>query len=339
MSYVPNPQDPTRPTTQDLAGNMAAELQALKGYLQSLVASGSNFANIGGFRNRLKNGAFNVAQRGSSFTFAPNTPGYTVDQWSVSNVGPTGANVNVNQYSGGVNSNNKYLTITPSTSPATGSFALTQILESVDCQDLIAGTTITISGMLSVNNLGANIPQVILYAPTAVDNWTSQVAVSAQLPVNITLVQVNTFTFFSLSLTLTADATAGLKLIIGVNAPGGYLYSFAKLQLEKGSYASSFEYHPYEYDLMQCRRYYNAYLQLLVSCYVASGTTFFSQYTFPQMRAVPTLSFQNIIYSNSSSLNQVVVQNNSFRVDSVATATGICYTIFDAILSAEFPAS
>ena len=61
-AYIPNPQDPTRPTTADLAGNMAAELQALKGYIQGLVTSGTNFAYIGGFRNRLNNGDFNIYQ-------------------------------------------------------------------------------------------------------------------------------------------------------------------------------------------------------------------------------------------------------------------------------------
>ncbi len=66
MTYVANPSDPSVPLDGDDASGGAAELRALKGYIQGLISGGSSFKGYAwqGFRNKLINGNFDLWRKG-----------------------------------------------------------------------------------------------------------------------------------------------------------------------------------------------------------------------------------------------------------------------------------
>lgn len=285
--YIPDPQDPTRPTTADLAGNMAYELQALKGYIQSLVASGTNFMYIGGFRNRLRNGSFNIAQRGNSVTIAAGTSGYTLDQWIVSS---TGSATVVTKQSGGYSVNSSFLQL--AVASGNSALSLIQRIESKDVQDMVAGTQVTVSGMYFVENLAAGTPTISLLTPTAIDNWAAATVVGIATPVVIVPQIANTWQFFSLQFILSGDASGGLGLQISYPAGiASQTVSFARLQLEKGAQYTQFEWRPVQVELADCQRYYYSFAGDIQLIGFAGGgaITAYAYLRFPvTMRITPT---------------------------------------------------
>lgn len=331
-AYVPNPQDPTQPTTAQLAGNMAYELQALKGYIQSLVSSGTNFAYIGGFRNRLKNGSFRIAQRGTTVNLTAGAVGYTLDQWLISTVNSTAT---VNQGAGGVTANTKFIQIVPAAGNTI--LQLTNKIESADCLDLVAGTPITVSGFYLVTSLTAGLPAIWLDTPTAVDNWTAYTTVGATQSMVISPQITNTWQFFSNTFILSADATGGLAVIFdyAVGIPGQTV-QFANIQLEKGSQYTQFEWRPLEVELAQCQRYYQTAPWSFGSYAGAAQSTMVATVTLPvAMRATPTVTKIGSNNSNSGFPNAPVLSPVFLGDTLVATAVGNFSGSYTAQLTAE----
>ena len=266
MAYVPNPADPTHPTTQDLAGNMAYEFQALKGYLQSLISSGTNFYNLGTFRNRLKNGAFNIFNRFGPITCAAGTATYTIDQWRVK---PTGGTVSANQVFGAPNKSNWALALTPNT--GTTSFLLASFVMASFSQDMVVGSSVTVSGIYNPNGTGV-LPSVALYTPPGGPNsWNSGASVTGasqvinvQNPEFITV--PGSWIYFSNTFTLSQDSTYGLKLEFSFTGPTvGTVISLNNIQLEKSLYTTPFEVRPVQVDQFLC------YEQFIIGLGVISG--------------------------------------------------------------------
>lgn len=92
MTYVATPTDSTKPFDSDDASGGAAELRALKGYLQTLIAAGTPITGYSfqGFRNKLINGNFDLWQRGTSLGSAVNNA-FLADRWLNAGVGTTTA--------------------------------------------------------------------------------------------------------------------------------------------------------------------------------------------------------------------------------------------------------
>lgn len=91
MTYVAVPTDGTRPLDSDDASGGAAELRALKAYLQTLVTGGSTPFNgyaWQGFRNKLINGNFDIWQRGTSLAAGTGNR-YLADRWFTDSLGTT----------------------------------------------------------------------------------------------------------------------------------------------------------------------------------------------------------------------------------------------------------
>lgn len=91
MTYVANPTDGTRPLDSDDASGGAAELRALKAYLQGLVGGSVplNGYSFQGFRNLVINGDFRAWQRGVSLPAGTGASRYQADQWASSSNGST----------------------------------------------------------------------------------------------------------------------------------------------------------------------------------------------------------------------------------------------------------
>lgn len=90
MPYTVNPADPTRPLDSDEAMLGAAELRALKGYLQGLITGGGSFTSYAwqGFRNQAINGMFMLWQRATSLAAGTGTR-YCADSWANVSLGST----------------------------------------------------------------------------------------------------------------------------------------------------------------------------------------------------------------------------------------------------------
>lgn len=90
MTYVANPTDGTRPLDSDDASGGAAELRALKAYVQGLITGGSSFNGYSwqGFRNNVINGNFDLWQRGASLASGTGAR-FLADRWFDDSLGTT----------------------------------------------------------------------------------------------------------------------------------------------------------------------------------------------------------------------------------------------------------
>lgn len=321
MAYIPNPQDPTQPTTNQLAGNMAYELQALKGYIQSLIASGTNFNYIGGFRNRLKNGSFNISQRGN-ITALNGASMYTLDQWLVS---PTGGNVPTSQGGApnGPTPQAKFFAMAPAAG-CTG-FSVEQRVEYLDCLDLVIGTPVTISGFYKVSSAAAPLPILATFTPLAtVDTFSSVISGAAAATIVISPVIANTWQFFSTTFTLITDCTKGLSVQFQLNFGAGFTCNFANLQLEKGSVHTQFEYRPVSYELQQCQRYYQQSNNFISIGYQLIGAGFSQTIPLPvNMRTTPPVVVGNFVTATNATTPTITAANaQNLLYNCFATATG-----------------
>lgn len=95
MTYVADPANPSLPLDGDDASGGAAELRALKGYLQGLITGGASLTSYAwqGFRNKFVNPRMDIFQASTSATSASLVAGtgkrYIADQWYTNSTGST----------------------------------------------------------------------------------------------------------------------------------------------------------------------------------------------------------------------------------------------------------
>jgi len=259
------------------------------------------------FKNRLINGDFDIAQRGTSFTStdsANNDDTYTLDRWYILSDG------------------NDIVDVTQTTTVPTGAqksigldvetinkkFGIAQIIEASNCYDVIGGN-VTLSFQAKVSSLTKldNIKCAIVAWSGTADTVTSDIisawgvegtnptlianATYENTPANLNV----TTSFASYSVTANVDTASTKNIIVFIwsdvtdTTLGDFLY-ITNVQLESGSTATSFDYRPFGTELQLCQRY----------CFVpASNSRYVGQcdattrgliiYVFPQtMRAGPS---------------------------------------------------
>lgn len=197
-------------------------------------------AATGFFRNRLINGDFRVAQRGTTYA----STGYgSVDRWRGNNT------TTFNQ-----------VTVVPtgfknSLRFASSSAVITsaeQRIEAINCYDLV-GQKITVS-LWAQNVSGTSPLRLALDYADALDNWTTQTNFVSQTLADS---PATDWTFYSLTFdALPAGVANGLSLrVIRTNAAASDT-RITGVQLEVGSVATPFERRSYGWELALCQRYY-----------------------------------------------------------------------------------
>jgi hypothetical protein len=281
--------------------------------------SSSNSGPLAGFRNRIINGNFNIAQRGTSFASAG---GYTLDRWIVANVGTMVCTVSqsTDVPNNTFQSSHKVDVTTADTSIAAGDYAtVIQIIEGYNVRDLI-GTTFTLSfwvkspktGTHSVGfrNVGTGSPvasdrsHIKEYTITTANTWEYKT-----LTVTGGLITAGTWNWttgsglhivFALACGTTyqntADAwqtgnffaTANQVNVMDNTANDFFLTG---VQLEPGSVATPFEQRPIGTELALCQRYFESGIGKIAG-YGLPGTANANPVYFKATkRATPTLTY------------------------------------------------
>ena len=264
------------------------------------------------FKNRLINGDFDIAQRGTSFTStssANNDDTYTLDRWYILSDG------------------NDAIDVTQTTTVPTGAqksigldvetinkkFGIAQIIEASNCFDVIGGN-VTLSFQAKVSSLTKldNVKCAIVAWSGTADTVTSDIisawgaegtnptlianATYENTPVNLGV----TTSFASYSVTANIDTASTKNIIVFIwsdvtdTTLGDFLY-ITNVQLESGTTATSFDYRPIGTELALCQRYYELFTQPSAACllsgeFAGAGNNSLNVFYKQTKRAVPTVT-------------------------------------------------
>ena len=254
-------------------------------------------------KNRIINGGFDVAQRGTSFTSgANNDDTYNLDRWYVLSDG------------------NDAVDITQTTTVPTGAkysigldvetvnkkFGIAQIIENVNCYDAIGGNvTLSFQAKVSATTKLDNVKCAVIAWSGTADSVTSDIisawgaegtnptlianATYENTPANLNV----TTSFATYSVTANVDTASTANIIVFIwsdvtdTTLGDFLY-ITNTQLEIGSTATPFERRLYNQELANCQRYYQVIKGGSGSA--ASTTAFESFFQFLPMRSAPSAS-------------------------------------------------
>lgn len=224
-------------------------------------------------RNYLINGDFAVGQRGTSFASGSNDDtDYTLDRWKL--FSDTDDVVDVAQITSGVPTGNKYA-LDLDVEKADKKFGVAQIIENVNCGDLI-GQTVTLSFKAKVNattNMDNVKAAIIAWSSTADSPTDDMISAWGVEGTNPTLASNFTYentpadlnvttSWADYSVSAAVDTSSTTNIIVFIwsdvtttTAGTDHLY-LANVQLELGSHASNFQTEDYGTNLLKCQRYY-----------------------------------------------------------------------------------
>lgn len=217
------------------------------------VSMGSSF-----MRNRIINGAMDIAQRGTSFA---NQSAYSLDRWFTNrNGGASG--VTFYQAYAAFGTKKNWMTIQRAAGNTdTASAVMYQAIEGINSRDL-AGQTVTVSFTVgtgsTLSSTTDNVSTNIYYQTTGTDigpngSWTTLSTISWSVPSNTGP------TRYIAQFSIPATATQ-LELVIGFQFAGTAgaddRYYVTEVQLEPGSIATPFERRQYGQELALCQRYF-----------------------------------------------------------------------------------
>ncbi len=222
-------------------------------------------------KNRLLNGSFNIAQRGTSFVSgANNDDTYNLDRWYVLSDG------------------NDAVDITQTTTVPTGAkysigldvetvnkkFGIAQIIENVNCYDAIGGNvTLSFQAKVSATTKLDNVKCAIVAWSGTADTVTSDIisawgaegtnptlianATYENTPANLNV----TTSWATYSVTANVDTASTANIIVFIwsdvtDTTAGDFLHITNAQLEVGTSATPFERRLYNQELANCQRYY-----------------------------------------------------------------------------------
>lgn len=296
-----------------------------EGYSGSTYNSFIDTSSFITMKNRIINGNFSVAQRGTTYALTNSVAYGSVDRW-VAYQGVT-ANGVANQVASGLTGFQYALKLGRNNAAVTtGNINTYTILETVNSIPL-AGQTVTLSFYAKAGaNFSAtsNLLTAQLYSGTGTDqsaaslgSWTgSSVFISATQAITTSWVRY-TFTG-SVSASATQIGLQFLYTPTGTAGADDNLY-ITGVQLEIGSTATSFENRPYGMELALCQRYYyriQAGLagQILGSSYNATTSTALVSTPFP----VPLRTYPTAIEQDGTA--------GDYRVNNLGTST-VCTSV------------
>jgi hypothetical protein len=266
-------------------------------------------------KNRLVNGSFNVAQRGTSFTSgANNDDTYNLDRWYVLSDG------------------NDAVDITQTTTVPTGAkysigldvetvnkkFGIAQIIENVNCYDAIGGNvTLSFQAKVSATTKLDNVKCAIIAWSGTADTVTSDIisawgaegtnptlianATYENTPANLNV----TTSWATYSVTANVDTASTANIIVFIwsdvtDTTAGDFLHITNAQLEIGTSATPFERRMFGQELISCQRYFQG-VQSYIGLKTASGYTRINIALPVSMRVTPSVSY----YDNAGNTSRI----------------------------------
>lgn len=249
-----------------------------------------NGGQLAGLRNRIINGAGQIAQRGN-VAAVNNTVVYGgCDRTAVALAGFTTGSGTIQQSAAGFGSLGYSQAVTGVTTTGAGTIQFIHRIESLNIKDANS-KTITIQAKFFQNTGGALNCGFVLYKANTVDNFTGITLVSTGATTSVSSGSLTTVTTtFTLG---ASDCTNGLQVMPVFNGVGAVTskdFHVTDFQLELGSVATEFEHRPYGMELALCQRYYQVHTIGEQAGYLAVGNVRLSSLVlFPvAMRVAPT---------------------------------------------------
>ena len=272
------------------------------------IATAGSLSN----RNKIINGAMQVAQRGTNFAggTANADDAYTLDRWYVLSEGSD--SVDVDQVADSPDTGGKSIRLDVET---TGEkFGIAQIVEAINCTGLI-GNTVTLSFEAKVSNARIDTVKaaIVAWSGTAdavtsdiVSTWNAD-GTTPTLIANATFENTPadlgvTTSWAKYEITASVDTASTANLIVFIWSDdatnplaGDFLY-VTNVQLEAGDTATPFEHRSYGQELALCQRYCVSLDATGGESHAGAGLWFSTtaaayQIRLPvEMRAAPTLT-------------------------------------------------
>jgi len=270
-----------------------------------------------GFRNRIINGEFGVAQRGTSFVSGANDDdSYNLDRWYVLSDGNDA--VDITQETSTVPTN-QLTAIALDVETANKKFGIAQIIEQKNCIGLIGGNvTLSFKAKVSSTTKLDNVKAAVVAWSGTADTVTSEIisawgaegtdptlianATFENTPANLSV----TTSYATYTLTANIDTASTKNLIVFIwsdvtdTTAGDFLY-ITDVQLEAGSTATDFERRPIGTELALCQRYYQ---------FVNTGAT-----------SLGAGFYGSVV--NGSPAYYVIIFPVAFRAEPIVTASGL----------------
>jgi len=297
-------------------------------------AAGGNTATINGttptgpslqgFRNRLFNGSYAVAQRGTTFASGSNNDDtYNLDRWYVLSDGNDA--VDITQNTAAAPPEQKFC-IALDVETANKKFGVAQIIENINCADL-QGQTVTLSfqAKVSATTKLDNVKCAIVAWSGTADSVTSDIisawgaegtnptlianATYENTPANLNV--TTSWATYTVSAPIDTASTNNVIVFIWSDVTdttaGDFLY-LAGVQLEAGAVATPFERRPYGTELALCQRYYeiaqfHGWARSSDNLLLGSGTY------VQQKRATPTVIYSKISGAGSGTVEALISAN------------------------------
>jgi hypothetical protein len=282
-------------------------------------------------KNRLLNGSFNIAQRGTSFVSgANNDDTYNLDRWYVLSDG------------------NDAVDITQTTTVPTGAkysigldvetvnkkFGIAQIIENVNCYDAIGGNvTLSFQAKVSATTKLDNVKCAIVAWSGTADTVTSDIisawgaegtnptlianATYENTPANLNV----TTSWATYSVTANVDTASTANIIVFIwsdvtDTTAGDFLHITNAQLEIGSTATPFERRLYGQELANCQRYYQLWDAISGIGY-SSGIGVNFSFCFPTvMRASPTIGQTAVLKVTDAVVADYTQSSNNIAITS-----------------------
>ena len=260
-------------------------------------------------KNRLLNGSFNIAQRGTSFVSGANDDDtYNLDRWYVLSDG------------------NDAVDITQTTTVPTGAkysigldvetvnkkFGIAQIIENVNCYDAIGGNvTLSFQAKVSATTKLDNVKCAVIAWSGTADSVTSDIisawgaegtnptlianATYENTPANLNV----TTSWATYSVTANVDTASTSNIIVFIwsdvtDTTAGDFLHITNAQLEVGTTATPFERRLYGQELANCMRYFQISSSFAGSGNAATQIAGVIPFQVP-MRAAAALAVQGVL--------------------------------------------
>jgi hypothetical protein len=342
-AFTGTPSLPTGTTGVTQTANNNSTALATTAYVDA-----STPVNVaGGFLNRLRNGTFDVWQRGTPITATVGGALYTADGWIVN---PSGAAVTVTRNNSGTGSPGIPLT----QMSITGAAGVTacDVLHRIESYVAAPLNNQTITFQCLVNSSVAVNPTFRVAHPNTVDNYPGGTTIDVN---NVPLQSVpGTNSWVRLAYTFTLPAGAplnGFQIVVSLGAltSGQFNFAYADLRatpgLAVGLQASPppAELRPIHEETIFCQRYFwdpangAAGAAFQIAAYNSSPVaTTAPMIVLPaRMRAGPTIVTRNISYTNGSALSIGPVSPQTLQTFFTITSAGAGAVVFNLTASAE----